>query len=251
MKTPVSPDVSLFNEQIQIIIEEKVPIFSFTFGVLDEILVQELHKNNTILIGTVTNVEEAEILANDKIDFLVAQGSEAGGHRATFYGDPIDHGLIGLMSLVPQIVDNVDTPIIAAGGIMDGRGINAAISLGAVAVQMGTAFLSCKESGISQVYRKCLLEATDDTTVLTKSFSGRYARCMYNHFIAQLQSYQDNILDFPIQNNFTKQIRKVAEQQNMWEYLALYSGQSAHLSTGLSAKELIAKLVLEINLKLI
>ncbi len=247
LEIPKQPFLPLFDEQIKVVIEEKVPVFSFTFGVLDGIFVKELHKNKTIIIGTITNVDEAEILANDNIDILVAQGSEAGGHRGTFYGDPIDHGMIGIMSLISQVVNSVNVPIVAAGGIMDARGINAALSLGAKAVQMGTAFLCCQESGANKLYKECLLNVNSDTTVITKDFTGKFARCIFNEFIKYMKKYQLNILDFPIQHCLTKQIRKAAEQQNEWEYMALYAGQSAHLCTKLTAAKLIQKIIKELH----
>jgi len=206
-----------------------------------------LSGNGYILIGTVTNVDEAEILASDNIDMLVAQGSEAGGHRGTFYGDPIEHGMIGIMSLISQVVNHVNVPIVAAGGIMDARGIKAALGLGATAVQMGTAFLSCRESGANKVYKECLLDISSDTTVITKAFTGRFARCIFNEFIKYMKKYKPNILDFPIQHCFTKQLRKAAEQQGEWEYMALYAGQSAHLCTNLSAAKLLEKIIKDLQ----
>jgi len=123
------------------------------------------------LIGTATTVEEAVALEKSGVDAIVTQGSEAGGHRGTFQGS-FESGMVGTIALVPQVVDAVKVPVIASGGIMDGRGIAAALVLGASAVQLGTAFLLCKESGIPEAYREAILSAHEDQTRITRAFSG-------------------------------------------------------------------------------
>ena len=167
-------------------------------------------KNQTILIGTATNLAEAQALKENGADVIVAQGSEAGGHRGTFL-DSAESSLIGLMSLVPQLADTIKIPIVAAGGIMDGRCIVAALNLGACGVQMGTAFLTCHESGIPLIYKQVLLTQKQDTTILTRSFSGKLARGIRNQFTDHLS--QSHILDYPIQNALTNAMRKAAIQK--------------------------------------
>lgn len=144
-----SPYAQFFDEQMAVLIEEKIPIFSFTFGMLADNWIEKLKKINILLIGTATTLTEAQLLADKEIDVIVAQGSEAGGHRGTFIGKA-DDALIGNFALIPQITDKINKPIVAAGGIMDGRGIVAAQVLGASGVQMGTAFLSCPEAAPMQ-----------------------------------------------------------------------------------------------------
>jgi nitronate monooxygenase len=146
-----------FHEQIKIVIDEKVPVCSFTFGVPSKEVIDELKQHNTILIGTATTVSEAMVIEKCGMDIVVVQGSDAGGHRGNFLQGN-QESLVGLMSLIPQVVDNVSIPVVSAGGIMDGRGLTASICLGAMAVQMGTAFLTCFESGADEIHKKEILK---------------------------------------------------------------------------------------------
>ena len=238
------PYAQPFEEQLQIIFEEKIPVFSYTFGLLNAAWVSQFKKIHTILIGTVTNLAEAQALKENGADVIVAQGSEAGGHRGTFLNKAED-SLIGLMSLVPQLANTVKIPIVAAGGIMDGRGILAALNLGACGVQMGTAFLTCHESGIPPIYKQVLLTQKQDTTILTRSFSGKLARGIRNQFTDHLN--QSNILDYPIQNALTSAMRKAATTQNNINFMSLWSGQSVQLCRNISARELVSHLVTEVK----
>ncbi|CAM2961989.1 2-nitropropane dioxygenase [Legionella steigerwaltii] len=238
------PYAPSFEEQINVLIEEKIPVFSFVFGVLDSEWVSKFKKNDTVLIGTATTLAEARVLVESGIDALVAQGSEAGGHRGTFIGNEED-GLVGLFSLVPQLVDQIKIPIIAAGGIMDGRGIIAALDLGAEGLQMGTAFLSCFETGIPDVYKHALLSQQQDNTILTRAFSGKLARGIRNQFIERMDKKKTNILDYPIQNALTTKMRKKAKEKNNIDFMSMWAGQSAQLCRSTSASELISTLVLE------
>lgn len=234
----------VFEEQIKILIEEYIPVFSFTFGSLAPEWISKFKINKTVLIGTATNVSEAHMLEDSGIDFIVAQGCEAGGHRGTFIGKEED-SLVGLFSLIPQLVDKIKVPIIAAGGIMDGRGIKAAFSLGADAVQMGTAFLSCAEAGIPMVFKQALLAQLQDNTVLTRAFSGKMARGLRNQFIERMEQKKTNILDYPIQNALTNIMRKKAKEQNNIDFMSMWAGQSAYLCRNTSVNELIKSLIHE------
>lgn len=238
--SPVTPYIPSFEQQLNIVIEEKVPIFSFTFGIPTTEQLEALKRNNTILIGTATNLLEAQLLERNGIDIIVAQGSEAGGHHGSFLHT--ENGLVGLMALIPQLVDNIKIPIVAAGGIMDARGIVAALTLGAAGVQMGTAFLTCNESGINPKYKEMLLNATHDTTVLTQSFSGKTARGINNRFIEEMQAHQDSILPFPIQNALTQKIRSDANKNNNTDFMSMWAGQGMALCKKLSACDLINEL---------
>nr|WP_115303980.1 nitronate monooxygenase [Legionella beliardensis] len=238
----VEPYAQPFDKQMKVLIEEKIPIFSYTFGTLSPEWIAQLRKNNTILIGTATTLTEAQLLEESGIDVIVAQGAEAGGHRGTFIGRAED-ALIGLLSLLPQLVDHITIPIIAAGAIMDGRGIMAAIDLGACGVQMGTAFLTCPESGIPEAYKKILLEQQKDNTVLTHVFSGKMARGIRNKFIECMS--EKYILDYPVQNALTTMMRKKAKEKNNSEFMSLWAGQSANLCRKMTAEELIRILIAE------
>ena len=156
-------------------------------------------------MGTATTVDEAVILEKAGVDAIVAQGSEAGGHRGTFNGT-FEAGMVGTISLVPQIVDAVTVPVIASGGIMDGRGIAAALALGASAVQLGTAFLTCNEAGTPPCYKQAILDAGEDQTRITRAFSGRPARGIVNRFMTEVESsdVSEAVLPFPLQNAITR-----------------------------------------------
>jgi nitronate monooxygenase len=181
------------------------------------------------------------------VDAIVAQGSEAGGHRGSFACD-FASGMVGSISLVPQVVDAVGVPVIASGGIMDGRGIVAALALGASAVQMGTAFLTCHEAGIPEAYKQAILTAHEDQTRITRAFSGRPARGIVNRFMTEIKSDEDDaILSFPLQNALTRPLRTAAAKQGRAEFLSLWAGQGVRLSHRQSAQELIARLAKEID----
>jgi nitronate monooxygenase len=176
----------------------------------------------------------------------VTQGSEAGGHRGTFAGD-FGAGMVGTISLVPQVLDAVGVPVIASGGIMDGRGIAAALALGASAVQLGTAFLTCDESGVPDAYREAILHAHEDQTRITRAFSGRPARGIVNRFLAEFESDEaaETILPFPLQNALTRPLRTAAAKQGRAEFLSLWAGQGVRMARRQSAAELIARLARE------
>jgi nitronate monooxygenase len=187
LPAPATPDASLpsFKKQVEVVLEAKVPVFSFTFGIPAPEIVAKMKACGIKLMGTATTVAEARALHAAGVDAIAAQGSEAGAHRGTFLASCED-SLIGTLALVPQIVDAVPLPVIASGGIMDGRGIVAAAALGASGVQMGTAFLACPESGASEAYKAAVLAARDDATLLTRAFSGRMARGIANSFAVDM-----------------------------------------------------------------
>lgn len=235
------PYVYAFNEQLQAILEEKIAVFSFVFGIPNKEWIVKLKKNKIKLMGTATTLSEARLLQKHDSDLIVVQGFEAGGHRASFT-DTVDNALIGNLALIPQIVDQIKTPVIAAGGIMDARGILAALVLGASAVQMGTAFITCQESGAHPDYKKALLTLTNDNTTLTRSFTGKFARGIKNEFIDKMLAYQADILDYPIQHALTKQVREIAAQKGLINYMSLWAGQAAALSEQTSVTQFIQNL---------
>jgi nitronate monooxygenase len=237
-----------FDEQLAAVLECGPTCFSFTFGALQPRAVEAVKARRVFLIGTATTVAEAVELEKSGVDAIVAQGSEAGGHRGTFSGD-FSAGMVGTMALVPQVVDAVRVPVIASGGIMDGRGIVAAMALGASAVQMGTAFLVCEEAGTSEAYKQAILSAKEDQTRITRAFSGRPARGIVNRFMQEVefQHLDDAILPFPTQNALTRPLRTAAAKQGRAEFLSLWAGQGVRLARRQSASELVARLVKEIG----
>jgi nitronate monooxygenase len=235
-----------FPEQLEAALQTGTSAFSFTFGVLPPEAVAAIKNKKLLLFGTATTVEEAIALERAGVDAIVTQGSEAGGHRGTFAGD-FSSGMIGTMSLVPQVVDAVRVPVIASGGIMDGRGIAAALALGATAVQLGTAFLTCEESGVPPAYKEAILGAREDQTRITRAFSGRPARGIVNRFMTEVEAGDGSaeILPFPLQNAATRPLRSAAARQGRSEFLSLWAGQGVRLARRQSAADLIARLVQE------
>ncbi|WP_277586662.1 NAD(P)H-dependent flavin oxidoreductase [Psychrobacillus antarcticus] len=240
---PNTEDASYsYKEQIRVVIEEKVPICSFTFGVPTADEMGKFKQHNVTTIGTATTVEEAIYIEKLGMDAVVLQGSEAGGHRGNFISSH-EEGLIGLMSLIPQVSDNVSVPIIAAGGIMDGRGLTAALCLGAKAVQMGTAFLTCEESGAHPLHKEAVMYSKNGDTTLTRAFSGKWARGIKNIFTMEMEEHVETVPIFPIQNALTQSIRKASANQNNKEYMSLWSGQSATLARIETVEQLVKRVM--------
>lgn len=240
------PDTSLFHKQIEVIIQEKVPVCSFTFGLPDKKIIQQLKEKNVIVIGTATTVEEA--LANEAygMDMVVMQGSEAGGHRGTFQG-PTHEAMIGTTALIPQTVDRISIPVIAAGGIMDGRGVLSALILGADAAQMGSTFVTCEESGAKKQHKAAILQSETDNTVVTPVFSGKAARGIRNDFIAKMEQHQYDLPAYPLQNTLTKEIRSEAAQQNRPDMMSLWSGQNPGGMKQQSAGDMISSIIAQME----
>ena len=232
---------SSFDEQLEAALKTDAAAFSFTFGLLPTKAVDAIKGSKLYLMGTATSVEEAMALEKTGVDAVIAPGSESGGHRGSFASD-FAAGMVGSISLVPQVVDAVSVPVIASGGIMDGRGIVAALALGASGVQMGTAFLTCNEAGISDAYKQAILAAHEDQTRITRAFSGRPARGIINRFLTEMESAQEAILPFPIQNAVTRPLRSAAAKQGRAEFLSLWAGQGVRMARRQSAQELVARL---------
>jgi nitronate monooxygenase len=228
--------VQPFEDQLAVVLEEGVPVFSFTFGVPEDTQIVALKEAGTILVGTATTVREGLVLEERGVDTVVGQGSEAGGHRGTFIGD-FDSALVGTMALVPQLADSLSVPVIAAGGIMDGRGLAAALVLGAEGVQMGTAFLPCPESGIHPKYKEAVLAAESEETSLTRAFSGKPARGIRNRFMEEMD--EQDVPAYPVQNAYTRDIRAAAAKEDRIEFLSLWAGQAAGLGRAVPAAEVV------------
>jgi len=231
-----------FNRQIAVMIEERVPVVSSHFGVPDASVMRALKANGTRVVATATTIGEARQLASSGVDAIIAQGNEAGGHRGTFAA-PAGEAEIGTMALVPQIVDAVSVPVIAAGGITDGRGIAAALMLGASGVQMGTAFVPCPETAVNSAHVQRLLAAAPGDAVLTDVVSGRPARLLRNKLVDILEQNRAHRLAFPEQFSMTRKLRKVASGSDNADYLPMFAGQGVTLARAISAAELIGSLV--------
>ncbi|MEE8288011.1 MAG: nitronate monooxygenase [Nitrosomonadaceae bacterium] len=236
------PLLTFTEEKLELLLEIKPVLVSFHFGLPQVEAIEELKKVGCRILCSATTVAEAVALEQSGVDIVVAQGWEAGGHRGSFEVTHEDHG-VGTMALVPQIVDAVNIPVVAAGGIADGRGIAAAFMLGASGVQMGTAFLSCPEVNISEEHRKAIQNAKDDDTRLTKAFSGRPARARKNDYIESMAAHRLPLPDFPTMYALSEPLRESSNDTQDFRFL-LY-GQAAALNREMPAASLVQKLVEE------
>lgn len=235
-----------FAEQIDALLEARPPVFSCIFGVPPADVIAACRRAGIIVVGTATTVAEAQALEAAGVDMVVASGFEAGGHRAAFLR-PAEESLVGTLALVPQVVDQVSVPVIAAGGIADGRGVAAALALGAQGVQIGTAFLACDESGAPAAHRARLLGAGEHDTVLTRLFSGRLARGLTNQLLEQLRAEEGRTAPYPAQGWIMQHIRKAALAQGRADLIAMWAGQSTRLLRHSTAATLLTTLVEETN----
>ncbi|MFD3721873.1 NAD(P)H-dependent flavin oxidoreductase [Streptomyces sp. NPDC058674] len=229
---PTAADVAAwpdFHAQVDALLAAAPPVISLVMGLPPRRLVEEARRLGIALIGTATTVDEAIALEISGVDAIVASGSDAGGHRGAFLR-PVRESLVGTFSLVPQVVDAVAVPVVAAGGIADGRGVSAALALGADAVQIGTGFLACQESGASVVHKETLGTPGARTTVLTRLFSGRTARGIPNRFVRDMAPHEDHVPPYPVQNALMQPIRRAAAAQGRSEYVSLWAGQAAALA---------------------
>lgn len=233
-----------FENQLQATLAASPPAISFVYGVPSHMAIDECKRRNIVTIGTATTVPEAMALEEAGIDVIVATGFEAGGHRVSFLQEP-EECLTGSLSLIPLIADKVTVPVIAAGGIADVRGLRASMALGAKGVQIGTAFLACKESGTTDMHRRALFSKQSQHTVLSRAYTGRLARFIENDFIRLIRKSPELPLPFPIQSHFTGFIKNAANEQENAEYASLYAGQSSPLLKHSTALELLNALVVD------
>jgi nitronate monooxygenase len=230
-----------FEDQVEAVLECKPPVFSFVFGIPSADILESCRRAGTITAGAATTVDEAIAMDNAGVDVIVASGFEAGGHRVSFLRSAED-SLMGTMALIPQVRDRVRAPVIAAGGIADARGIVAALSLGADAVQIGSAFLACDESNANSAHRAELHGERARETVLTRVFSGRLARGIRNRMAEELAE-KGPPLPYPIQNWFTSSFKPQAAEQGRADLMSLWAGQAAPLIRHRKARELFNSLI--------
>jgi nitronate monooxygenase len=232
-------------DHVALLLETKPQMVSFHFGLPEPEILDALKAAGIFILSSATTVAEARLLERSGVDAIIAQGTEAGGHRATFTG--VEIGMQpGLFALLPQIVDAVAVPVIAAGGVADGRTAAAAFMLGASAVQVGTAFLHCEEAEVRDAHRAALAKASDDSTVVTDVISGRPCRYIRNRMIDDLVASGLQPLPVPAQQSLTQPLGSAGDR----EWTALTSGQSAALSRDRNAADLVARLAQETTLRL-
>ncbi len=234
-----------FDAAMCAVVEELKPeVVSFHYGLPDPALVARVKAAGCKVISSATTVEEARVLEINGCDAVIAQGVEAGGHRGMFLSDDIATQ-VGLFTLLPQVVDAVQTPVIAAGGIGDARGIVAALALGASAVQLGTAFLFCPEAKATPPHRAALRAARADSTALTNVFSGRPARGLINRAIRELGPISAIVPQFPLASGALAPLHAKAQAQGSGDFSPMLAGQAAVLGREAPAGELIKNFVSE------
>jgi nitronate monooxygenase len=241
---PYSPQ--RFEDQARALLDANVPVFSFIFGIPGREILDECRAKGIVTIGTATTPEEAVALEQAGVDAIVASGFEAGGHRGSFLRSAED-SLTGTVALVPQVVDAVDVPVIAAGGIADSRGFIAALALGAEAVQMGTVFLVSEASGATRLHREALLGNQAKRTSLTKGFTGRLARGIHNRLLEEVNRKGTEILPYPLQRALVRNLSVAAEAAGRSDLLPLWAGQSAPLARTTDATAFLTSLVEEVS----
>ena len=237
---PASP----FDDQVAAVIEARPAVFSFTFGIPSADALARLRKAGICTVGTATTVEEGKRLTAAGVDAVVAQGEEAGAHRGSFL-EPFEQSMVPMRELTRGLLRDVSVPVIASGGIMDGCEIAEMLDAGAAAAQLGTAFLVCDESGAPEAYKKALLAAKEDTTVVTRVYSGRPARGLRNAFIDMADGVP--VLPFRQQNDLTRPMRNESGKQGTPDYISLWAGRNVARVRAMPAAKLMETLVAEIG----
>jgi nitronate monooxygenase len=239
------PDV--IDAGIEVILEERVPVFSIALGDPGAALVRRCHARGTKVIAMVGSVDDARTVAAAGVDAVVAQGTEAGGHRSTWIKKASrEEGAIATMTLIPQVVDAVRVPVIAAGGIADGRGLVAVLALGAQGALLGTRFIATRESAVPEFRKKAVLEAESDATTITDSVTGLWARYLRNTFVAAYDASGAPVLPALVQSHAAGDIFKHAARREDPAWLPMATGQSAGLIRDVpGAGEVVAAMVRE------
>ena len=225
------------------VLDSRPGVVSFHFGLPEQRFVDELKTDGATILCSATTPDEARDLEARGVDAIIAQGWEAGGHQGYYLNERSSQ--MGTMALVPAVVDVVSVPVIAAGGIADGRGIVAALALGAAGVQIGTAFLTSDETGVSAPHKQALLASDGSDTRPTKLFSGRPARGVINRYIDELEPFEDVLPDFPLMNTLTGPLRKAGAVAGSPDMLSLWSGQAVGLNRTGPVAEIVDRLVSE------
>lgn len=231
----------VYEEQVNAVLAARPAVFSFVFGIPAPWVLDVCRRQGIVTMGAATTPQEAQALEEAGVDMVVATGCEAGGHRVAFLAPPQDN-LIGTFSLVPQVRDAVRLPVIAAGGIADGRGLAAALTLGADAAQIGTAFLACEESAAGPLHRQALFGPLAPHTALTRGFSGRLARGLRNPMLETMQAHPEDILPYPVQNWLTGILKRSAIAQGRADLMSLWAGQATPLLRHQTVATLVAAL---------
>ncbi len=237
---------SRYENQVQTILDIRPPVFSFSFGIPSTDILEQCRKKNIVTAGTATTADEAISLEAAGVDLIIASGFEAGGHRPSFLASA-ESSLVGSFVLVQQIKDRVSIPVIAAGGIASGKGIAAALALGADGVQIGTAFLACEESAAPSFHRDLLFSDSARYTVLSRAFTGRLGRGLANRITGETNDRETALLPFPSQSRFTGTLREAAIERKKWDLIFVWGGQIASVLKHRKAADLMNALIVEAN----
>ena len=225
-----------FDDQLGVVLDERPPVVSFTFGPLPTDAMAALGDADILTMGTATNVAESAALEEAGCTLVCAQGAEAGGHHGSWLASA-DASLIGTIALVPLVVDAISVPVVAAGGIMDHRGVAAALALGAGAVQMGTAFMLCPEAATSAPHRRSLTSASETDVAVTAEVTGRLARGIRNRLMQHLRGA--SVPPYPVMNALSSELRRAAAASDNPELMSLWCGQAAPLARSRPAGEIV------------
>jgi nitronate monooxygenase len=235
-----------FENQVEAILHVRPPVFSFVMGIPSADILAQCKKLGIITIGAITTPDEAIAIENAGVDLIIATGFEAGGHRPSFLASA-EASLTGTFVLLQQIREKVRTPVIAAGGIANGRGIAAALALGADAAQVGTAFLACEESNAPDIHKQMLFSPESKHSMLTRAFTGRLGRGIRNRIGVETVGNEKSFLPFPLQSQFMSSLRQAAIEQQKLELIHFWSGQIAPVLKHKKAEDLMNSLIEETN----
>jgi nitronate monooxygenase len=239
-----APFQSRFENQVQVILDIRPKVFSFVFGIPSANILEQCRKLGILTAGAATTLDEAMALEAAGVDMIIASGFEGGGHRPSFLA-PAEQSTIGSFVLLQLIREKVKIPVIAAGGIASGRGIAAALILGADAVQIGTAFLATEESGALPIHRQMLLSDAGKYTSLSRAFTGRLGRGISTTLAKELAEKEKDFLPFPLQTTFMSSLRKAAIEKQQWDMILFWGGQIAPILRHTKAIELMQSLIEE------
>ncbi|OMQ10324.1 nitronate monooxygenase family protein [[Flexibacter] sp. ATCC 35103] len=241
-----APFQSRFENQLEVILDVKPKVFSFMFGVPSVDVLEQCRRSGITTVGAATTLDEAIFLEAAGVDMIIASGFEAGGHRPSFLASA-ESSLTGTFVLLQLIREKVKIPIIAAGGIANGKGVAAALALGASAAQIGTAFLACDESNALPIHREMLFSDAAKYTTLSRAYTGRLGRGITSRIAKEIAGKEENILPFPLQTTLISPLRKAALDQQKWDMILFWGGQISPILKHTKAKELMHSLIEETN----